>query len=266
MPKLPVLLFAVGSVAFCQSDADSLIRKECKPILLEGLNYSYNSRYARADEKFDEYRACDPADPIGDWRKAVNWYSRVRAAEDGNDTPRVDSDFYLEFKNLVQSGIRKADVMIAKREGVDLCLYVESSLNSVAALMAFKNEGWLASFRMIKAALAYAGRSRYQDARYILGTVDFQTSAYPNFLKRKAAACFLPHDRCGGLALIQSAEAGNAGIFSDDIRMVMISIALKAKGGELSQCAKYHPNLSADALFLKYPGNGLLRKYLAAQK
>lgn len=265
MLKLLVFLFSAGS-AFSQIAEEPPIKKECKAVFLEGLNHSYNGRYARADEKFDEYRACDPIDPIGDWRKALNWYSRVRAAEGGADTPRVDANFYAAFANLAKSGIRKADARIARKESVDLCLYLEASLSSAAALMAFKNEGWLASFRLVKAAIAYAEKSRYPDARYVLGMINYQTGAYPNFLKRKAAACFLPHDRCRGLALIQSAEAGNAGIFSDDIRMAMISIALTAKGGESGQCAEYHPNLPADSLFLKYPGNGLLRKYLAAQQ
>lgn len=264
MLKLLVFLLSAGS-AFCQIGG-APIRKECEPVLLEGLNCSYNDRYARADERFDGYRACDPSDPTGDWRKALNGYARVRAAEGDADFPWVGQDFYADFKNLVASGFRKAEAKIGKGENADFYLYVLASLSGTAALMAFNNEGRVASLRMAKAACAYAERSRYQDARYILGMINYQTGAYPNFLKRKAAECFLPHDRCNGLALIQSAEAGNAGIFSDDIRMLMISIALKAKNGQLGQCGGYSPNLPADSLFLKYPGNGLLRRYLAAQK
>jgi hypothetical protein len=241
--------------------SDPVIRAECKLALFHGLNEVYNEQYIEAEDRFDEYSRCDPTDAVGEWRKVYSWYFRLRA-EQKTGAVRVSAKTYADFMALAERGVKKAEIRIAAGESPDFYRYVFAEIRAVEAIMTFKNDGIGSYFRsrdILKEVHRIAESSRYQDAKYLRGMMYYQASL--SFWGRR----FLPSNRCGGLSLIQDAERGNPGIFSDDVRFVVASIAASPKKiieENRWQCPEYRPRTSFDKLLIRYPRNSLLRDIL----
>lgn len=258
-------LFAFSGTLFAQSSdkatsvyaPDPDIKQECKLFLFGGLNLFYNNEYVEADAKFDDYSRCDSQSPIGEWRKMYNQYFALRFSQ-GMETPRVDSGTYERFMALSEEGFRKAQAKVIAGESIDFYRYVMADIRSIEAVMVSHNDGYARYFKarsLINDAMELATMSHYQDAQYILGFVNYKASSAPRLAKP-----FFPHDRCEGIELLAAAERGNMNIFSDDIRLVMVSIAMGAHADILKKCGGYHPP-AFDQLAVRYPGNVLLHEY-----
>ena len=263
MRRRLLLIVAAGLPFFarCQTASyapEPVLRPECKLILFRGLNLAYNDRYLEAEDRFDDYSRCDPADPIGEWRKSYSWYFRLRS-EQKTGAPKVDAKTYADFVALAERGVKKAEAKIVRGENPDFYRYVIAEIWAVEAVMTFHSGGigsYLKSRDFLLEVHRMAGRSRYQDAKYLRGFMNYQASL--SFWGRR----FLPSDRCGGLALVQEAEKRNLGIFSDDIRLVIVNIAASPKKvvqENQRECSGYQPEISFDELFVRYPHNAFLR-------
>jgi hypothetical protein len=257
-----VPLFAQGQSQSNGYAPQPVIKPECKLALFRGLNEAYNEQYLEAEDHFDEYSRCDPTDPIGEWRKAYSWCFRLRADQKA-DMPRVDAKTYAGFMALAERGVKKAEAKIVRGEAADFYRYVIAEIRSVEAIMTVHNDGafsWKKSQSMLLEAIERAKRSRYQDAQYLVGFTNYRTSLRNRALQWLSG---FPHDRCDGLMLVQAAEKGNLGIFSDDVRLVIASIAASPKKvaeEDRRQCPGYRPRVLFDELLVRYPRNILLRR------
>ncbi len=266
-----VALFALASLSFGRSGLflpavfgaeDGKVRAaKCAThnfVLKEGVHCSRNNEYMKADEAFREYVKLEPDDPVGYWRLAYNRYFRLRF-EQKTDFPKVDKATYENLDALINLGIEKSETRIRNNVDPDFYRYVQACLYSIRGGMAARNVSWFTARGMLKKTLVLARASGYQDAKYLLGLVNYLGADHPVIF----TLAFLPHDRQAGLAFIFESVAQNRGPYVDDIWLVIFKIE-SSKESE----ARYTEN-EVEQLFAylhaKYPNNEIVRKYLASR-
>jgi hypothetical protein len=219
-------------------------------LLCDGQDHFYNSEYREASTVFDKYIALYPEDPKGYWRKLVAELFLFRRGQ------KID---FPAITAIAETGIKKADA--AARAGItpEFNRYVEASIMSVLAVFQYKHSaGWKAE-RNILQAVAIAEQLRYQDAEFLIGTINYEAAKSPMLYRPFMSIVGIPHDKKEGLSKIFESGVDNDSPFADDIRFVIFDIK-----SEKSNRMKYEEQeiqkLWSD-LIQKYPRNKKLLQF-----
>ena len=232
--------------------------------LADGQKQLYAGEYKKAAELFDEHIKRHSDDPVGYWRRGYAEYMLVRA-RNKDDEPRVnDRVAYTEIIVLLDTGINMAEVKIRDGKDADFHRFVEAATFGLKAVFERTNGFPWSSRDSAERMRELTGNSRYQDASYIPGLLEYRISKLDFFTRFVAARIFgLPKDRKNGLRLIAEALHGNSGPFADDIKFVALSIFCDLGGEELKEAEKILRFERAQFLRYveyQYPRNPLVRE------
>ena len=267
---------AVPGITFAINNLVAKKEKEIssQEVLRGGLYAFYSGEYREAKEKFDQYIEREPDDPVGFLRDFHARFLLLRLEQKSKDAPKTEDNRkeYQHLSYLVSAGISKAEdkIEVAEKSGdaksKDFYLYVQAYLYLAKAGVEWGNGHPLDACSSTKTALEIAGRSGYEDARYLEGMVNYLGGTRSWAVRSLILAPMgIPHDRDNGLRLICESLRGNNGPYAEDIRFMIFAILTdkrmkeKDRRSDEAICRSVLPDISAEELCRelgdKYPNN-----------
>lgn len=219
-----------------------------------------NREYVAAAECFGRYIDIRPDESKGYRGKVYSLYFGWKA-EQHQETPKVAEPARKELLKLVADGIARADKHITEGKDVDFELFIKAGLLSMRGGIEYGNygrvQGKLTGLSTIREVLAAASKSKYQDAKAIVGLIGYRGSDHSFWF----SVADLPHDREEGLAKVYEAVLNNRGCFVDEIWFSIFEIYKEPKNkGRYSEEDRTRV---FQYLYRKYPRNPLLQEYAA---
>jgi hypothetical protein len=264
--KKVLLIFALTAIIIllCSDNAEGFqaaVKPNSKLVLRDGLDCFYNSDYACAEKKFDEYIKLEPNDPVGYWRSVLNYYFWLRFKQKV-DSPKLDAVSYKELIDLISNGIQKAYLQFraAKGETAGFYLAVQSSLHSVESLLERGNgasSGAVKSFLKSADEADRAAESGSPYGIYLFGMMHYQIGKRPWYDRWPMdVASGLRFQRGKGIEMMFSVPFKVQPEFAPDVWLYLFRIAAEevdmkeTKSGLTPGIKKEIEEFAA-----KYPGN-----------
>lgn len=147
---LVFLIFAQVPAALNPKD-DSI-----KSLILQGLDLSYNNRFAEADKIFDQLIQAYPYHPVGYFYKAANLQAQMLDAEDYER----EQDFY----RLAERTIQLAESLQTAHEADSWILFYKGSALIYRSFMKMKIGNWLSAYKDASRGVGFLEQAVAQDS------------------------------------------------------------------------------------------------------
>ena len=227
-------------------------------LFMEGLNLSYNNRYADARAKLAEYERLHPDDVLASLRILYNRFFETGHGE------RLSSDGYREFLAELDAAIRKYETkdchaidFSASGRSLD-CAYVGAALYSLRMTLRGLREGWLRVGDDRKKFLTYAAWSRAPQIFHLLGVYEYEPSRLSRWKRMALAVAGVPTDRDHAIRTFMRSLEGNESPFVDDIWLTVLKIERETDGKNPCDADRRDESPAVQELLLRYPPRRVL--------
>jgi hypothetical protein len=259
------LSFALWTLYGLAETCPAELAPEKSAVFNRGLDHFYNTEYSAAVADFTAYAKLEPGDPRGYWRELLARYFLFKTQQ-RSDTPAVEVDQYENIVAIAATGAANAKTQIGKGSCIDFNRFVVASILGIRALFEFKNDPgkptWLKANATITEAVAIAKKSKYQDAGFFLGTINYELGNQSVF--QWFFGLGPPHNKAKGKVMIFESTAKNESPFIDDIWFFIFDI--ERRPGKRDAYAQDELKNIFFYLLKKYPRNTSLLEFQSSHK
>ena len=261
-----IVIFLGGGHAAAQKEAGEKnggSAENSKLVLRAGLDCFYNSEYACAEDSFKEYMKLEPADSVGNWRAALNYYFWLRFKQKV-DAPKLDEISYRELTKLIQGGIEKAELQEKETpQEAGFYLAIRSSLHSVESILKYAN-GFPArdSFKVAAYEAERSARLGSPYGIYLLGEMNYQIGRrvfYERWPLDTFARLRFRHRK--GIAMIFSVPFKVQPEFAPDVWLHIFRMVVEENKDEIEPYITPEIEKGLAGVIARYPRNEYVYKH-----